>query len=143
MTAERIAASLDATTAGRSLILAVEHAGAPAGWIGAGRRGDTNQGEFGYWLAKARHGRALMREAAPASVEALRARLAPNALEATYHPANHASAAVLAACALRRVGGRVQHAPARGRDEYVDVWERVWPERAALNAPEKGASPPR
>ena len=124
---ERISRSLDAMAAGRSLILVVECQGAFAGWIGGGRLGGTNRGGFGYWLAEAWHGRGLMREAAPAYVEALRDRLALAAVEATCHPANRGSAAVLAACGLRRVSGRVQHAPARGRDEYVDVWERIWP----------------
>ena len=126
MAQARIAGSLDAKAAGRSLICVVEHRGAFAGWIGGGRIADTDRADFGYWLGEPWHGQGFMREAAPAYVAALRARLALHSLEATCHPENHASARVLAACALRRTGTRTDFAPARNRDETVDLWERAW-----------------
>ena len=122
----RIARSLDAVAAGRALICVVEHRGEFAGWIGGGRIDETDRGEFGYWLGEPWHGRGFMGEAAPAYVAALRARLALNSIEATCHPENCASARILATCGLKRIGTRIQHAPARNRDELVDVWELAW-----------------
>jgi len=126
MAEARIAQSLDAMAAGPSLICVVEHRGEFAGWIGGGRIADTSRGDFGYWLGEAWHGRGLMQEAAPAYVAALRARLALSGIEATCHPENRGSARVLAACGLRRIGTRPVYAPARSREELVDVWERAW-----------------
>ena len=126
MAQARIAGSLDAITAGRSLICVVEHQGAFAGWIGGGRIADTDRGEFGYWLGEPWQGRRFMQEAAPAYVAALRARLALASIEATCQPQNRASARVLAACGLRRTGSRTDFAPARNRNETVDLWERTW-----------------
>ena len=135
MAEARIAASLDAITAGRSLICVVEHQGTFVGWIGGsaksqddlrGRLADTDRGRFGYWLGEPWHGRGFMREAAPAFVAALCNRLALSRVEAACQPANRGSALVLAACGLRRVGARAEPAPARGRDELVEVWERAW-----------------
>ena len=94
--------------------------------IGGGRIADTCRGDFGYWLGEPWHGRALMQEAAPAYVAALRARLALDSIEATCQPENRGSARVLAACGLQCVGTRTMHAPARGREELVDLWERTW-----------------
>lgn len=112
--------------AGRSLVCAVEYETAFVGWFGGGRIEGTDRGDFGYWLGEPWHGRGLMREAAPIYVAALRARLALGSIEATGQAANNRGAQVLAACGLRRVGARTEHAPARGRDELVDVWERAW-----------------
>ena len=126
MAEARIAWSLDAITAGRSLVCVVEHRGGFVGWIGGGRIADTDRAEFGYWLGEPWHGQGFMREAAPAHVAALHARLALDHIEATCQPENHASARVLAACGLKRTGARTMHAPARSRDELVDVWERAW-----------------
>ena len=67
-----------------------------------------------------------MQEATPAYVAALRDRLTLDSIEATCQPENHGSARVLAACGLKRTGSRIMHAPARDRDELVDVWERAW-----------------
>ena len=67
-----------------------------------------------------------MREAAPAFVAVLRDRLALNSIEATCHRENRASARVLAACGLHRIGTRTDFAPARNRDEVLDLWERAW-----------------
>lgn len=126
MAAARIAQSLDAVAAGRSLICVVEHRGALAGWLGGGRIAGMDRVSFGFWLGEPHHGQALMQEAAPAYVAALRAHLAPGSIEAACQPDNRASARVLAACGLKRVGTRMQHAPARDREEQVDVWERAW-----------------
>jgi len=129
----RIAQSLEAIAAGRSLVCAVEHQGALAGWIGGGRIDDTDRGAFGFWLGEPHQGQALMQEAAAAYVAALRARLALTAIEAACQPENHGSAQVLAACGLSRAGQRLQYAPARNRKERVDVWERTWtPETPSL-----------
>ena len=126
MAKARIAQSLDAMAAGRSLVCVVEHQGECVGWIGGGRIADMGRGDFGYLLGEPWHGRGFMQEAAPAYVAALRTRLALDGVEATCQPENRGSARVLAACGLNRVGTRMQHAPARDRDELVDVWERTW-----------------
>ena len=122
MAEARIAWSLDAMAAGRSLVCAVEHQAAFVGWFGGERIEGKDRGDFGYWLGEPWHGRGFMREAAPAFVAAIRARLALGSIEATCHPENHGSARILAACGLRRVGARTHFAPARSRDELVDVW---------------------
>ncbi len=126
MAEARIAQSLDAMAAGRSLICVVEHRGECVGWIGGGRIADMDGGDFGYWLGEPWHGRALMQEAAPAYVAALRDRLALGSIEATCHAENRGSARILAACGLNRVGVRTEHVPARNRDELLDVWQRTW-----------------
>jgi len=126
MAEARIAEALGAMAAGRALICVVEHQEEFVGWIGGGRIADTDRAGFGYWLGEPWHGRGFMREAAPAYVAALRARLALDSIEATCQPENHASARILAACGLKRTGTRTMHAPARDRDELVDVWERAW-----------------
>ena len=122
----RIATVLDAMARGDTICCVIEHGAAIAGWIGAARLPGTSRASFGYWLGEPWHGRGFMQEAAPAFVAALRARLALGSIEATCQPGNHGSARVLAACGLRRVGTRTMHAPARSRDEQVDVWERAW-----------------
>lgn len=126
MALARIAQSLDAIAAGRSLICVVELQEAFVGWIGGGRIADTDRGEFGYWLGEPWHRRGFMQEAAPAYLAALRGRLALRSVEAACQPENCGSALVLAACGLRRVGTRMQYAPARNRNKLVDVWERAW-----------------
>lgn len=135
MATARIAASLDAITAGQALVCAVEHQGAFVGWLRGsaksrsdlrGRIDGTDRGEFGYWLGEPWHGRGFMQEAAPPYLAALRVRLALNSIEATCQAANARSARVLAASGLRRVGTRLLFSSARGREEPVDVWERAW-----------------
>ena len=108
----------------------IEHGAAIVGWIGAARLPGTDRASFGYWLGEPWHGRGFMREAALAFVAALRARLTLNSIEATCQAANSRSARVLTACGLRRVGTRTHFAPARNRDELVDVrgdWTRNAP----------------
>ncbi len=97
-----------------------------AGCIGGGRLPGTNRASFGFWLGEPHHGQALMREAAPAFVEAIRTSLALTSIEAACQPENHASAKVIAACGLHRIGTRIEHVLARNREEEVDVWERNW-----------------
>ena len=126
MAAARIAGSLDAMAAGRSLICAVEHREEFVGWIRGGRIDETSRGEFGYWLGEPWHGRGFMHEAAPAYLAAIRDRLTLRSIEATCQAANQRSARVLAACGLRRVGTRPLFSSARGREEPVDVWKRAW-----------------
>lgn len=122
----RIAEVLKAMAQGDTICCVIEHGREIAGWIGAARLPGTHRASFGYWLGEPWHGQALMQEAAPAFLAALRDRLAPDSIEAACQPENHASARVLAACGLRRVGERTEHAPARNRDERLDVWERAW-----------------
>lgn len=122
----RIADVLDAMAQGGTICCVIEHQGEIAGWIGAARRPGTHRASFGYWLGEPWHGRAIMQEAAPAFVAALRDRLALDSIEAACQPENHASARVLATCGLRRTGDRLQYTPARSRDEQVDVWEHTW-----------------
>lgn len=131
MARARVAEALESMARGSALICAIEHGGGFAGWIGGGREVDGQEiggarGSFGFWLGEAFRGRALMQEAAPAFVAALRARLALESVEAVCQADNLGSAKVLAACGLRRVGTRMDYAPARARDELVDVWELVW-----------------
>jgi len=67
-----------------------------------------------------------MQEAAPAFVAAIRTCLALESIEAVCQAENLGSAKVLTACSLRRVGTRMEYAPARERNELVDVWELIW-----------------
>ena len=131
MAQSRIADALDGMAQGRTLVCAVEHHGTLAGWIGGGLPGpaplpDTGHASFGFWLGEPHHGQALMREAAPAFVETIHASLQLDSIEAACQPENHASAKVIAACGLHRIGTRIEHVPARNRGETVDVWQRVW-----------------
>ncbi len=126
LAAARIATVLDAMAGGDTVCCVIEHKTETVGWIGAARLPGTDRASIGYWLGEPWQGRGFMREAAPAFVAALRARLALGSIEATCQPENRGSARVLAACGLKRVGTRMQHAPARGQDELVDVWERTW-----------------
>jgi len=133
MAADRIAGALRAMARGDTLCCVIEHQANLAGWIGGVRNAGTARGAFGFWLGEPHQGQALMQEAAPAYVAALRARLALTAIEAACQPENHGSAQVLAACGLHRAGQRLQYAPARNRKERVDVWERTWtPETPSL-----------
>lgn len=122
----RIAEAREAMAQGGAICCVIEHRGEAAGWIGAARLPGTHRASFGYWLGEPWHGQALMQEAAPAFVVALRTRLALDSIEATCQPANRGSARVLAACGLKRVGTRNDYAPARDRDELLDLWERTW-----------------
>lgn len=126
MAQSRIADALEGMAQGRTLFCIIERQGALAGCIGGARLPNTDRASFGFWLGEPHHGQALMQEAAPAFVEALRARLALTSIEAACQPENHGSAKVLKACGLHRIGNRIEHAPARNREENVDVWERIW-----------------
>jgi len=126
MAQARIAEALDAMAQGRALTHVIEHQAKPAGWISGGCRPGAQRGHFGYWLGEPHHGQALMQEAAPAFVAALRTRFALHSIEAACQPGNHGSAKVLAICGLHRIGARTEHVPARNRNELVDIWECVW-----------------
>ncbi len=125
MAQARIAAALDATAQGHALTYVIEHQAQLAGWI-SGQVSGTHRGSFGYWLGEPHHGQALMQEAAPAFVTAIQARLGLHSIEAACQPENYGSIKVLAACGLHRIASRMEPAPARNRDERVDLWERVW-----------------
>ncbi len=126
MAEARIASVLDAMAGGDTVCLIIEHETEAVGWIGAARLPGMDRVSFGYWLGEPWHGRGFMQEAAPAFVAAIHNRLAAGSIEATCQPENHGSAHVLTACGLHRVGTRMQHAPARDREELVDVWELAW-----------------
>jgi len=129
----RIVGALRAMARGDTLYCAIEHQAKLAGWIGGARLPGTCRAAFGFWLGEPHQGQALMQEAAPAYVAALRDRLALDSIEAACQPENHGSARVLAACGLRRTGQRMHYAEARNREEFVDVWERTWtPETPSL-----------
>lgn len=123
MAEARIASVLDAMAEDGTVCCVIEHRAEIVGRIGAARLPGTDRVSFGYWLGQSWYGRGFMREAAPAFVAALRDRPALNGIEATCHPEHQGSARVLAACGLRRVGTRTHFAPARNRDELVDVWD--------------------
>lgn len=135
MAQARIADALDGMAQGRTLFCMIEHQGTLAGCIGGGRLPGTNRASFGFWLGEPHHGQALMREAAPAFVAAIRTSLALTSIEAACQPENHASAKVIAACGLHRIGTRIEHVPARNREEEVDVWERTWAPQPSSMAP--------
>lgn len=133
MAEARIAGTLRAMARGDTLCCVVEHQAEIAGWIGGGRNAGATRATFGFWLGEPHQGQALIQEAAPAYVAALRARLALGSIEAACQPENRGSARVLAACGLRRTGQRMHYAEARNREEFVDVWERTWtPETPSL-----------
>jgi len=126
MAQSRTADALEGMAQSRTLFCIIEHQGTLAGCIGGARLPGTSRASFGFWLGEPHHGQALMQEAAPAFVEALRTSLALASIEAACQPENHGSAKVLRACGLHRIGNRIEHVPARNREEDVDVWQRIW-----------------
>lgn len=135
MAQSRIADTLDAMAQDRLVCCIIEHQGTPTGWIGGARLPGTSRASFGFWLGEPHHGQALMHEAAPAFVAAIRTSLALTSIEAACQPENHGSARVLNACSLHRIGNRIEHVPARNREENVDVWERIWAPQPSSMAP--------
>jgi len=99
--------------------------GQVAGWIGGAVQG--SRAGFGYWLAEAAQGRGLLRALAPGWVDRLGRALQPQVLWASTQPGNQGSRRVLAACGLRPVRQGWMLTPARGRQEWVETWERAWP----------------
>ena len=135
MAQARIADAMDGMVQGRTLFCIIERQGVLAGCIGGARLPNTDRASFGFWLGEPHHGRALMQEAAPAFVETLRTSLVLTSVEAACQPDNHASAKVLKACGLHRIGNRIEHVPARNREENVDIWERIWAPQPSSMAP--------
>lgn len=125
MASARIDAVLAAGARGEALTEVLLLDGAVAGWIGGAVR-DGRAG-FGYWLGEAAQGRGLLRALAPGWAERLGQALQPQVLWASTQPGNQGSRRVLAACGLRPVRQEWMLTPARGREEWVEVWERAWP----------------
>lgn len=134
MAAERIGDALRAQAGALGLPRIIEHREdvAVLGWIGVSRPGnDARRAVMGYWLGQAHHGRGTMREAAPAIIALAFRTWDLDAIEASTHPDNPASAAVLRGCGMRPIGERTIFAPARQREELCLMFELLRPTNGA------------
>ncbi|WP_165795528.1 GNAT family N-acetyltransferase [Methylobacterium frigidaeris] len=135
MARERIAMARSLAATGQALSLAVTaHGdGALLGWIMLHRtRDDPRTATLGYWLGEAHHRRGTLREAAAALLPVAAAWLDVDRIEASAHPENAGSFAVMRACGMSFRREAVIHAPSRNRDELVHVYAV---ERDALTLP--------
>lgn len=126
MAMERIGAARRADESGLGLVRVIERAidGVPAGWIGVSRPApEGRRATLGYWLGEANQGQGFMREAAPAMIALAFRVWHVDAIEASTHPDNLASAAVLLACDMLPQGQRIIFAPARQREELCLIFE--------------------
>lgn len=121
MARERIATAREQAAAGRALSLAITARGELLGWIML-HRTVPRTAILGYWLGEAHHRRGFLREAAGAVLPAAFDWLDLDRIEASAHPENAASFAVMRACGLTFRREMVIHAPARSRDELVQVY---------------------
>lgn len=134
MAAERIADASRAEARGVGLARVIERRddGTVLGWISVSRSsGDARRAVLSYWLGEAHHGRRTMRRAVPAIVAQALHAWSLDALEASTHPENVASAAVLRSCGFLPIGERVIFAHARQREELCLVFELL---RSAVRA---------
>ena len=126
MAHERIDAAHSAEADGRGLQRIIERTSDAVvlGWIGVSR-GDpqVRRAIMGYWLGEAHHGRGYMREAVPAMIDLTFATWEVDAIEASTHPDNQASSAVLRGCGMMPMGERTIFAPARQREELCLIFE--------------------
>ncbi|MGX7708289.1 GNAT family N-acetyltransferase [Methylobacterium sp. Gmos1] len=125
MARERIAMAHALTEAGQALSMAVtaRDTGELLGWIMLHRtRDDPRTATLGYWLGEAHHRRGILREAADALLPVAAAWLDVDRIEASAHPENAGSFAVMRACGMRFEREAVIHAPARNRDELVHIY---------------------
>ncbi len=125
MARERIAQarSLAKTGHGLSLAVTARDTGALLGWIMLHRtRENRRTATLGYWLGETHQRRGYLREAATALLPAAFGWLDLDRVEASAHPDNAGSFAVMRACGMTSRGETVIHAPARGRDELVHVY---------------------
>ncbi|AWN48031.1 N-acetyltransferase [Methylobacterium terrae] len=124
MARERIATARALAAARQALSLAVTARGDGEllGWVMLHRTGDDPRtATLGYWLGEAHHRRGYLREAAAALLPVAVAWLDLDRIEASAHPENAGSFAVMRACGMAFRREAVIHAPARGRDEVVHV----------------------
>ncbi|AWN54940.1 GNAT family N-acetyltransferase [Methylobacterium sp. 17Sr1-1] len=122
---ERIAMAQTLAEAGQALSLAVtaRETGELLGWIMLHRSGDDPRtATVGYWLGEAHQRRGFLREAITALLPVAAAWLDVDRIEASAHPENAGSFAVMRACGMRFLGETVIHAPARNRDERVHIY---------------------
>ncbi len=126
----RIERARAAATVGRTLPFGAELLGGPLiGWIMFNQTDeDARRATFGYWFGTAHHGNGYMREAAPLALAAGFRLLGVNVIEASAHPNNAASLAVLRACGFRQIGQGMVAAPARNREELCDLFELTRPD---------------
>lgn len=135
MARERIALSRSLAEAEQALSVAVTARGTGEllGWIMLHRtRDDPRVATLGYWLGEAHQRRGLLREAATALLPVAAAWLDVDRIEASAHPDNDGSFAVMRACGMTFRRETVIHAPARNRDETVHIYAI---ERDALTPP--------
>ncbi len=126
----RIERARAAAAAGKTLPFAAERLDRVlVGWIVFNRTDeDARRATFGYWFGKAHHGRGYMREVAPLALAAGFRLLDVDVIEASAHPNNVASLAVLRRCGFRHIGQGMVAAPARDRDELCDLFELARPD---------------
>lgn len=125
----RIERARAAAAVGKTLPFAAERLdGVLAGWIVLNRTDeDARRATFGYWFGKAHHGQGYMRELAPLAVDAGFRLLGVDVIEASAHPDNVASLAVLRTCGFQHIGQGMVAAPARDREELCDLFELARP----------------
>jgi len=123
---QRIGRYLDAAHQGPDFHLAVERAedGALLGWIAVRRNeGDPRRASIGYWIGEPYFGQGYTREAARALLAHVWTALDVDVVEGVAQQPNNASIAVLRGLGMRRVGQRMEYAPARGSSDLCDVYE--------------------
>ncbi|WP_053225595.1 GNAT family N-acetyltransferase [Methylobacterium indicum] len=123
MARERIATAREQAASGQALSLAITARGVVLGWIMLHRtREAPRTATLGYWLGEAHHRRGYLREAAGAVLPAAFDWFDLDRIQASAHPENAASFAVMRACGMTFRREEVIHAPARNRDEPVHVY---------------------
>jgi 8-oxo-dGTP diphosphatase len=112
------------------------------GCIGLEPGEEAGSGEFGYWIAKPLWGRGYATEALQAYVAYAFRDLALERVIAGAMPANSGSIRVQEKAGFRKIGERMQKAPARGADIHVEVrvldradWERMQEQPRATPLP--------
>jgi len=105
------------------------------GWIGLARQADEpEQGSLGYWIGAADEGRGYMTEAAHAFLPAATRLLGIRVVEASVHPDNPASIAVLRTLGFKRTGSALVRFPAFAEEQKVLVYRKAYPDEAVSPA---------
>lgn len=127
--AERIARAEAAAAAREALNLAICRLVDEAllGWIGFAVTA-PGRARLGYWLGEAHQGRGYMAEAVPAALTVARAFLRLRSIEASVHPDNRASIAVLERLGMARTGERLEAYEWRGVQEVCACYELILPD---------------